>query len=210
MLGRHTFAAVTFAVALALVSVGTTPAAPSATLASGRTSVSLSAELLGALGTLGVTPGTVKPGKLNGTTVSFPISGGVVDLATARGEIQHTGGLTLTAGATEVRLLNFTIDTAGATPKLTGAVVVNGSYVGRLTLFDLALPELALPIQPSGNRVTIPNVAVTLSAEAAGALNEVFGVSAFAEGIPVGTATVNLRAGTPKSGNRVANAAVLQ
>jgi hypothetical protein len=174
-------------------------AAPTPTLAGGRTSVELSADFLGALTTLNVTPGRIKPGKLRGTTVSFPISAGALDLETARGEIHHTGGLTLTAGTTEVQLLNFTIDTSGDQAVLTGVVTANGSFVGRLPLFDLALPALTLPIQPQGNAVVIPNVGVTLSDEAASALNGVFGVTAFAGGFNIGTATVDARAGTPKA-----------
>jgi hypothetical protein len=37
----------------------------------------------------------------------------------------------------------------------------------------------------------IDDVAVTLDAEAAAALNDVFGVTAFTAGIPIGTARVN-------------------
>lgn len=189
------------AVALAaMLAVGQTTAlaGPTPTLAFGKTSVQLSADFLGAVTALGLTPGRIKPGKLKGTTVSFPISGGALDLATARGEIHHVGGLTLSAGGTTVELLNFSIDTSGERPVLTGIVTANGNLVGRLPLFDLALPQLTLPIQPENGRVVIPNVGVTLTAEAADALNQVFGVQAFVEGFNIGTATVDARAGTPK------------
>jgi hypothetical protein len=188
------------AAALALILAATQAGmASTTTLNNGRTSVALSTEFLGALTALGVAPGVIKPGKLRGTTLTFPVPAGAVDLSTAKGEVQHTGGLTLTAGGTVVQLLNFTVDTTTARPVLTGVVTVNGALVGRLPLFDLALPQLTLPLEPSRNEVTIPNVGVTLSAEAAAALNSVFDVSAFAEGFPIGTATVEVRAGSPKA-----------
>jgi hypothetical protein len=197
---RGTRLGVVTAVALAAVmTMGQSTFAATTTLNNGRTSVVLSTEFLGALTTLGVAPGVVKPGKLKGTTLIFPVPAGAVDLATAKGEIHHTGGITLTAGATSVQLLNFTIDTTAPRPVLTGVVTVNGTLIGRVPLFDLQLPQLQLPLQPSGNAVAISNVGVTLSAEAAAALNGIFDVAAFEAGLPIGTATVDVRAGTPKA-----------
>lgn len=175
-------------------------AAPTATLKSGKTTVALATDFVDALGTLGVTPAAIKPGKLKNGSVSFPISGGAIDVATAKGEIAHTGGLSLTAGSTRVELLNFTIDTSGAAPVLTGVVTANGDLVGRVPLFDLDLPTLTPPIQPDAQgRVTIADVGVTLTGEAAAALNGAFGVTAFADGAAIGTATVALVVGTPKA-----------
>ncbi len=177
-------------------------AGPSSQLAAGRTSVTLSADFANALGTLRVTADGVQPGRLRNGVASFPISGGVIDLANARGEIVHTGGLSLRAGTTTVQLLNFTIDTSGTQPVLTGAVVANGDFVGRLPLFNLQLPTLTLPIRPNNNRVTIPNVRVTLTAQAAAALNAAFGVTAFAANFNIGTATADVLAGVPQKTDR--------
>jgi hypothetical protein len=89
-------------------------------------------------------------------------------------------------------LLNFTIDTMGNIPLLTGLVVANGAVVGRIPLFSLRLPSgFTPPIRPaSGIFVELGNTAVELSADAATALNGVFGVSAFRQGFGIGTATV--------------------
>lgn len=157
----------------------------------GTTSVNLSFAFTDALASLGVSAGTIGPGQMSGTTVSFPITAGEIDLSTAKGEIFHAGGLTLTAASTTVQLVNFTIDTTGMMPVLTGAVTANGTLVGRLPLFDLQLSGVSVPLQPaSGYGLTLSNVVVTLDAAAANALNGVFNVKAFVPGLSIGTATV--------------------
>jgi hypothetical protein len=157
---------------------------PTAQVAGGYTSVRLSEEFVGALGSLGVTPGDIEPGRLSRGRARFPIPGGALDLETARGDIFHLGGLTLVAGDTRVGLLNFVIDTT-ADPLLTGLVTVDGDLVGRVPLFDLGLTEA--PSVRHG-RLKIRDVDVTLTAAAAGALNDIFGVSDFFDGLPIGTA----------------------
>lgn len=166
-------------------------AAPTALLTDGKTTVTLSNDFLAALGTLRVSAGTTGEGALRSGVASFPVTGGALDLATAKGEINHTGGLVLSAGTTRVELLSFNIDTTTSRPVLTGLVTVNGDFVGRLPLFDLELPTLTLPLQPQAfNNLFLPGVKVTLSAEAAQALNSVFGVTAFTQGFNIGTASV--------------------
>jgi hypothetical protein len=104
----------------------------------------------------------------------------------------HDGGLNLRVGALTVNISSFVIDTTGSAPVLTGLAKVNDSLVGRITLFDLALGA-APQVQSYGRYGTlrINDVAVTLNAEAAATLNDVFGVTAFTAGIPIGTARVN-------------------
>lgn len=166
-------------------------AAPTALLTDGKTTVTLSNDFLGALVALRLSAGTVGEGTLRSGVASFPVTGGALDLATAKGEINHTGGLVLAAGSTRVELLSFNIDTSGSRTVLTGLVTVNGDFVGRLPLFDLTLPAVTLPLQPQAfNNLFLPGVRVTLSAEAAQALNTVFGVTAFTEGFNIGTASL--------------------
>jgi hypothetical protein len=166
-------------------------AAPTALLTDGKTSVTLSNDFLGALVALRLSAGTVGDGTLRSGVASFPVTGGALDLATAKGEINHSGGLVLAAGSTRVELLSFNIDTSGSRTVLTGLVTVNGDFVGRLPLFDLGLPSITLPLQPQAfNNIFLPGVKVTLSAEAAQALNSIFGVTAFAQGFNIGTASV--------------------
>lgn len=182
---------------MAVACIGTWMAAAGAAqtvpVASGRTSVTLSTEFLGALTALQVRPGVIGQGRLVGTVASFPITQGSVDATNARGEIFHTGGLSLEAGTTtRVQLLNFTIETTHNIPVLTGLVVVNNAVVGRLPLFALRLPaNLTLPLAPRGGAVVDLNgVGITLGRDAAEALNGVFRVTAFTAGFNIGTANV--------------------
>lgn len=179
--------------AAALAAFLTLPAFSQAVpVASGRTTVQLAPAFLSALTSLGVRPSVIGQGRLSGALLSFPITQGNVSAATLRGEIFHTGGLQLEAGTTRVQLVNFTIDTTGNVPVLTGLVLANGEVVGRIPLFGLRLPgNLTLPLRPaSGVFVELGNVGVELSRDAAAALNGAFSVSAFTQGFGIGTATV--------------------
>jgi hypothetical protein len=160
------------------------------TIEGGRTTVALSSGFVSALSSLGVTPGTVSPTLLINGVVNFPVTGGAIDLNTAASQILHSGGLTLTAGQTNVTLQSFIIDTTGA-PVITGLVSVDGKLLGRLPLFDLALPSgITLPLKPVLGQILLQGVGVTLDSTAAGALNSVFHVSAFKGGFGIGTAAV--------------------
>jgi hypothetical protein len=159
-------------------------AAPTAGIRAGATTVTPAASFLSAATSLGV---EVAP--LKGRALRFPITGGTSDLANARGEIFHSGGISLTAGSTVVQLRDFTIDTT-STPVLTGMVVANGSVVGRIPLFKVGLPALSLPLTPKKQRLQIPGATLTLTATAATALNGAFGVTAFTEDFAIGTADV--------------------
>lgn len=173
-----------------LVSTNSASAQKTTTIEGGRTTVSLSSGFVAALGTLGVTPGTVSPTRLYDGTVDFPVTGGAIDLDTAVGQIVHSGGLTLTAGSTTVTLQSFIIDTTGA-PVITGLVSVDGKLLGRLPLFDLTIPGgLTVPLKPSDGQIVVKGVVVNLDGTAAGALNSVFHVSAFKGGFGIGTAKV--------------------
>jgi len=158
----------------------------------GTTNVKLSSGFLGALQTLKVTPGVIFPTELQGTRVNFPIIGGAIDLDSALGNIEHSGGLTLTAGKTVLGIQNFTIDTTGKKPVITGLAVLNGAVVGRITLFDLVLPsnfKTPIPLY-YGCVFHLSGVTVNLDAGAATTLNAIFGTNAFKGGINIGTATV--------------------
>jgi hypothetical protein len=154
----------------------------------GTTTVTLSTDFTTALTTLQLGAGGVHPTRIRRGRANFPIIDGTVEAATLKGEIVHNGGLTLTKGATTVKLQSFIIDTTGAAPKLTGLVSVNGSVVGRIPLFDL---QLAAPsITDNFTLVSLSNVRVKLRQEAATALNTVFGTTAFTAGFNIGTANV--------------------
>lgn len=165
-------------------------AAPTVNTLGGDTRVQLSADLVGALASLGVSVRASYPARLRGTQASFPIPGGELDLGTLKGEVDHAGGLTLRAGGTEVNLSSYTIDTTGAAPVLTGLVKVNDSVFARLPLFDIALvgPPVVRGRHARAGSVQLDDVQLTLNADAAEALNAVFNVDAFKAGLRVGTA----------------------
>jgi hypothetical protein len=155
----------------------------------GKTEVALSNELVGALVFLGVKPGAVGPGTLSKKGLAaFPITTGAMELPKA--EIDHSGGLSLTGGNTRVVLSSFIIDTIAPQPVLTGLVIGNGTLVGRAPLFNVDLRGIS--VTTKGKKVTINNAVLTLSSAAATALNSLFGVTAFTENFPIGTATIKV------------------
>lgn len=167
------------------------------TVEAGLTSVKLSDTFTDALASLSVNAGTVSPTRLCDGTASFPITGGAIDLETAAGNIIHSGGLTLEAGDTEVRLQSFIIDTTSTTPGapvLTGIVVVNNKLIGRLPLFNVVLPsDFSLPLHAEGGFVLqLKDVGLTLTSTAAAALNSVFGLKpgTIPASLPIGSASV--------------------
>lgn len=169
----------------------TAMARPSVNLADGQTSVVFSNDFANALTALGLSVSAFGEGTLRSSIASFPITGGVIDLQNAKGEINHAGGLNLVSRTARVEISSFNIDTTGAAPVLTGLVTANGDFLGRVPLFSLQLPALTLPLRPlEFSTLFIPNVRVTLTPEAAGALNGVFGTTAFTAGFNIGVASV--------------------
>jgi hypothetical protein len=169
-------------------------AEPTQGLITGFTSVQLSTDFVSALGSLGVQAKPLRNARLKNGTAAFVISGGAIDLGTISTEIIHKGGLSLSAGETVVELTDFLITTLNGAPALTGLATVNGTLAGRLPLFSLALTQSPV-VAP--RIVSISNVGVTLTPEAAAALNQAFGVTAFTPGFNIGMAQVRGVLGQP-------------
>lgn len=148
----------------------------------GQTRLQVAEGALAALTSLGVSPGAASNSTLTGATYAFPISGGAVRLGNLAGSVRHTGGITLTKGATVVTLANFTIDTVRG--ELWGSV--NGSAPVALLKLDLRAPK----VSTGARTVNVGNVGASLTAGAAAALNGAFATSAFTEDLMLGTATV--------------------
>lgn len=192
---RAALLAVTAAAAFGLAAPAA--AAPSVQLTRGATEVSLYASFVDALGSLGVTPGNVLPGSLTPTStsakVAFPIPTGELDAAGPKLEILHSGGLTLSAGNTRVALTSFIIENLGGHLRLTGVVKANDSIVGRIPLFRVVLtqaPEVN-PTSGGAAHLSIRGAKLTLTEDAANALNGAFGVTAFKRGFPIGVARIS-------------------
>ena len=176
---------------------GAQPVAKIDQLTGTSTSVALDPGFTSALKTLGVTPGVEGSATLANGSVTFPITGGNVTVYNkgevspyVQGRIEHTGsGLTLTAGDTKVQLDDFVID-PGEPAFLTGKVTANGQVAApSLKLFDLDGSPLD-PITTAGGEATLHGTIVSLSSEAAQALNSVFKTQALKGGLKIGVATL--------------------
>lgn len=185
-------AVVAMGIAVSAIAGPQAVAAPTAQIYSGYTLVELLPGFVDALTSLQIAPSKDLPATLYQRIAYLPITGGRLDAANAKGEVPHSGGLKLTRGATQVVISDFIIDTASGAPKLTGIVTANGSIVGRIPLFNLQLPALTLPLTlpPGPETLLIEGSKVTLTQEAATALNGVFATSAFVGGFNVGIASV--------------------
>jgi hypothetical protein len=144
----------------------------------GTTELALDGGTLTALGALGVSPGIIAPATLAGTTASFPITGGKVNARTLAGSITHSGGISLTAGATRVELTNFDIQV----PKL--LLQVNGGSPAPAVDLDASDAQ----VRVAGRNVTARNVVVKLNAAGASALSGAFGTTV--PEVTLGVATV--------------------
>lgn len=150
----------------------------------GETTLKVDPGTLGALGSLGVAPGAVAPGQLNGTTYSFPITNRFSNAARTK-VIRHAGGITLSAGGTTVALTDF--DIALRQRLLYGKV--NGA--GPVALLDLDYSKKRVGF--SGGRLVVGPIGTTLTQGAADALNAAFGVSALTDATVLGDVKVRYR-----------------
>jgi len=117
--------------------------------------------------------------------VTFPISGGNVDiypqndLPFIRGKVTHTGGLTFSGGGKSLTATNFIVDPGASTLTAT----VGGAQVMLLELDG----SKVMVGKDSAGHVTLDGTVAKLSQAAADALNQTFGVTLFKRGIPLGT-----------------------
>ena len=137
----------------------------------GETRVVVTADLAG----LGLTPsllGTANLVSAAPLTVSFPITGGELDLDTLVGQIRHDGsGLSLEAGGNTISFTNFIIDTTN--PLVTADYLFNGNLVangGSLFSFDLSSVTIA-----ELTDLAAPALALFFTDASASFLTEVFG-----------------------------------
>jgi hypothetical protein len=130
---------------------------------------------------------------------SFPISGGNVTYYEpgsvspyVQGEIDHTGGLSLTGGGKTVELTDFVVDPGASA--LTGTVSVDGEVAAQdAPLFFLDGRTLnPLQVNEGNGTAVLEGTTVKLKAEAADLLNKTFGVDALTEGLVIGTAKITV------------------
>lgn len=164
----------------------TTAAAPATlTLTGESTTLVLDEGTAGVLADNNVSVAPIDPATASDAGIAFPITGGTVEAETLAGTIEHSGGLTFSAGGVDLDLTDFVIDTAAGTLSATAG----GAQVPILDV-DLS----ALERSDDNGTIVLENITLTLSADGAGALNDTFGVTLFTEGLAIGTATVRATA----------------
>ena len=163
------------------------------------TTVTLDEQFVKGLTSLKVKPGVVGETKLEDGALIFPITGGMATLYEKGttgtdpfivGVIEHEGqGITLTAGGKEVELKNFDVD-AGKSEIRTDISVDGKKFQDDVPTFIADGTNLEYPPTTEGNNTILEGTEVKLSGTAAGALNKVFGVTAFSDGFPIGVAKI--------------------
>ena len=174
-----------------LLGTATVRANPPARIASARTygatTLKLDAGAVAALTGLGVAPAPIAPATaLPSGELAFPITNAPFS-ALLSGAIRHSGGISLTAGATTVKLENFYIDPLRR--QLTATV--NGG--ARVPILDLNFSQTRIFL--GGRALNVGPVGGALTGVAAGALDGAFGLPAgtVPPGLKLGDATVRYR-----------------
>ena len=145
----------------------------------GATVLKLDQGAVDALTGLGVAPAPIAPARaVSPGVLAFPIVNSFGD-ALRTGQIRHSGGISLTAGATTVPLKDFYIDPV----KQELTADVGGT---RLAILKLDFSKARVSFR--GKKVVIGPVAGTLTPGAAGALDSAFG-------LPSGTVPPGLKLG---------------
>jgi hypothetical protein len=188
---NRSFRKLTYAAAIAVVALTLSPMFALAqkiyVVEGGRTTLTLSKAFLADLTKIGAVPTAVAGSQLYENQINFPITSGAISLESAAGEMLHAGGINLTLGTKLVKLNSFLINTIGEESYVTGLVVVNGKFLGRIKLFDLTLPsDLSLPLDPKSGDFFLGGVQWNLDPEGAVALNDAFGTKVFTDNLFIG------------------------
>lgn len=149
----------------------------------GTTTLTFGSEAMGVLADQGISLAPISPGSATGASFSFPIRPSRVDAKSLDGQILQRGGLSLTKGSTRVDVANFSIT-------LAGRPILSAPGPGDLFALDLSTMKKSV----SGRTLRLTGVVARLTPEAATALNQVFGTTAFHAGITVGPITVTAKA----------------
>jgi hypothetical protein len=135
-----------------------------------------------------VTVSPIAPAEAAQDGIAFPIIGEQVDAATLKeGTVTHTGGLTFASGDTKVQVKDFSVNLA------TGVLTAMLPEGASLPLLDLDLTGAEVTDTDVGKDVK--GVKGALTADAATALNNAFGVEFFTEGLAIGTLDLTMVAG---------------
>ncbi|MFI5028761.1 MAG: hypothetical protein ACHQCF_07270 [Solirubrobacterales bacterium] len=167
--GRGTMLPVVGALAaalFALLAFASFASAASDPLGSGTTTIKLNKGFSKLLTKNGVKVLKVSPGKVSGTTVTLPVSGGSLDPTTGQGTVDNSGGFKFKAGKKNVALKNFVLDT---TKKSLSA------KLGKKNLKVASVAGLSFTREGFGTNVKIGKLKLT--SKAAKELNTKLGLS---------------------------------
>ena len=118
---QHTFVLAVSGTALA--------ASPFTKITGGNTTLTLSSAASSALSNAHITATPIAPATASGSTFTFPIAGGKVNIKNLHGVIRHKGGFKLTDGTKSGAVRSLTVEAYGKTADLYG--VVRGGTVKR-------------------------------------------------------------------------------
>jgi hypothetical protein len=157
-------------------------------LSGSHTAVALDPTTVAALTKLGVSLAPTGTASLSGSTISFPITAGYVEIHSdhavkpgwIQGSIQHDGsGFSLTGGGATVTLGNFSVDP--------GDSLLTGTVDGKADVPLLSLDGSKVKVSMSGDDVDLDGTVAKLTATAASALDAAFHTTALVAGLPLGT-----------------------
>jgi hypothetical protein len=159
------------------------------TITSGTTTLAPDPTTSKALADNGVKLGVVPPSQLTASGITFPVTGGSLNAATAAGTISHSGGISLTKGSTSAQLTAPGV-VLGKSSTLS---VVAGSF-GRQTIanVDLSKATITPQLSATGGSITVTGAAVNLTPTAASLLGAQFGVQ-LPPNAPLGTVSASLQ-----------------
>lgn len=178
----------------------TKPVADLKDLSKGKmTEVTLDPGFVAGLTSLKLTPSPIGTAKISTDGVaSFPITGGNVTVYKPgavtpyiQGKIQHAGsGLQLVGGGKTVKLEDFIVDPGTST--LTGKVTVDGQVAFPAAPLFFLDGRTLKPVSMQGTDAIVEGTTVSLTKEAATALNGVFGTTALTPFFKVGVAKITV------------------
>ncbi len=162
-----------------------TPAAGTASLTAGTTTLELDPTAWQVLELAGVKLRAAGDAEGRGATLRFPITGGQLRLSPAGGAINHAGALRFTARGERVRATDLVVDPAGNVV----TAVVRGKRIPLLVL-DMELPR---DLPPPGEEITVEGRITAFGTSAIVALGRALEVDALADGLPLGAITIAAR-----------------
>lgn len=158
----------------------------------GSVRIAISPEFTSSIGQFNATITPIAPARIEEGTLVVPIVGGTIQKPSGTGEISLAGGMRIQTAESVVEITSLAIvNTGDRRPTLTALVTMNGRFYGRVALFNMQFPERPFGERPNINReIVVSDVNLTLTAQAANALNTAFGTTTFTESTSFGTATI--------------------